>query len=256
MVDREPSKLWLISGTWERLPIGWSRKGRSRKSALKIYVKIRVLWPAVAGCFVSDADNRGLTIPSRSPSGPGVTSSTITVSGGVIIADVDVTVNIQHFDVGALEIYLTAPDSTEIFLAGADNGGPNFIQTVFDQVWNLILPFFTSVKPGDQLAQLPQNPRPTPFLHLCAVYIGGPWPHDMTLSHINIATKQLLVPFRVRRLISTKKVHRTLEAINPLTAWIIWMEGTALGLGNWQSTIGHLLTLEHWKIGNFASAED
>ncbi len=33
--------------------------------------------------------------------------------------------------------------------------------------------FFTLDKPGYQLAQLPQNPRPTPFLQLGAVYLGG-----------------------------------------------------------------------------------
>ncbi len=33
--------------------------------------------------------------------------------------------------------------------------------------------FFTPVKPGYQLAQLPQNSRPTPFVLLCGVYLGG-----------------------------------------------------------------------------------
>ncbi len=112
--------------------------------------------------------------------------------------------------------------------------GVDFTQTVLDQVLYLILLFFSlRLSRGYKLAQLPQNPRPTPFLHLGAVYLGGPWSRDMTLNHISrVATNQLLLPFRVRQPLSLPELHPSQERINPMKAWMLSMERTALGVGN------------------------
>jgi subtilisin-like proprotein convertase family protein len=74
------------------------------------------------------------TIPDDSSGG---VTSTLTIPNPGLIKDLDVTISrITHGWVGDLSIQLTGPDGTTVELAehpgGPDNGGKNFVDTVFD----------------------------------------------------------------------------------------------------------------------------
>jgi subtilisin-like proprotein convertase family protein len=74
------------------------------------------------------------SIPDDSSAGA---SSTLTVANPGVIKDVDVSISrITHPWVGDITIQVTAPDGTTVRLAehpgGPDNGGKNFVDTVFD----------------------------------------------------------------------------------------------------------------------------
>jgi subtilisin-like proprotein convertase family protein len=75
----------------------------------------------------------GGAIPDDSAAG---LVSTINVPGPGVVKDLDVRVNINHSWVGDLRVDLTGPDGTTVRLAehpgGPDNGGQNFVNTVFD----------------------------------------------------------------------------------------------------------------------------
>jgi subtilisin-like proprotein convertase family protein len=75
-----------------------------------------------------------LSIPDDSAAGA---SSTLTIASPGVIKDLDVSIaRITHGWVGDLTIQLTGPDGTTVRLAehpgGPDNGGKNFVDTVFD----------------------------------------------------------------------------------------------------------------------------
>ncbi|MEA2468378.1 MAG: hypothetical protein QOJ57_2504, partial [Thermoleophilaceae bacterium] len=76
-------------------------------------------------------------VPKAIPDGSGSASSTLTIADPSRVADLNVSISrITHTWVGDLRIELIGPDGTSVLLAdqpgGPDNGGDNFVNTVFD----------------------------------------------------------------------------------------------------------------------------
>lgn len=67
------------------------------------------------------------------PNAGTVTESIISITDDKVIADVNVTVNLNHTFVSDLELKLVGPDNTEVILSFENGGsGNNYIDTVFD----------------------------------------------------------------------------------------------------------------------------
>jgi subtilisin-like proprotein convertase family protein len=109
----------------------------------------------------SVADSPGLTIPDDSSLG---VTSTLTIPSPGRIKDLDVRIGrITHSWVGDLVIELKGPDGTTVTLArhpgGPDNGGQDFVQTVFDDeadtnISSGLAPYTGSFRPqSDQLSR-------------------------------------------------------------------------------------------------------
>jgi subtilisin-like proprotein convertase family protein len=105
--------------------------------------------------------NVPLSIPDDSSAG---VASTLAISNAGVIKDLDVSISrITHGWVGDLTIQLTGPDGTTVKLAeqpgGPDNGGDDFVETVFDDEAALNIssgtaPFTGSFRPqNDELSR-------------------------------------------------------------------------------------------------------
>jgi subtilisin-like proprotein convertase family protein len=67
------------------------------------------------------------------PNSGSVTERIINIADDKVISDVNVTININHVNVGDLEIKLVGPDNTEVILSNMNGGtGDNYTNTIFD----------------------------------------------------------------------------------------------------------------------------
>lgn len=67
------------------------------------------------------------------PNSGSITERIINISDDKVISDINVTININHVNVGDLEIKLVGPDNTEVMLSNMNGGtGDNYTNTVFD----------------------------------------------------------------------------------------------------------------------------
>ncbi len=95
------------------------------------------------------------TINSQIVIGPTITST---------IVDLNVTINIIHPRVEDLDLFLVAPDGTEIELSTDNgNGGANYTNTIFDDAAGIsitagVAPFTGTFRPEEVLAQLNDGP--------------------------------------------------------------------------------------------------
>jgi subtilisin-like proprotein convertase family protein len=115
--------------------------------------------------FTTPADNQpsfnygGAAVPIPDNNTTGATAS-IVVSDVKEVLDVNVLVTIAHLNVGDLELYLIAPDATQIPLAlRRGGGGDNFTNTLFDDgaatpISAGVAPFTGSFKPEAPLSAL------------------------------------------------------------------------------------------------------
>ncbi|RLC74448.1 MAG: hypothetical protein DRI61_16590, partial [Chloroflexi bacterium] len=79
----------------------------------------------------ASADNLNIAIPDNGC--PNYTTHTIAVNASGTIQDVDVFIkNITHDYDGDLDIYVKGPDGTEVELSTDNDGGQNYINTIFD----------------------------------------------------------------------------------------------------------------------------
>ncbi|HEX2475613.1 MAG TPA: proprotein convertase P-domain-containing protein [Lacipirellulaceae bacterium] len=116
----------------------------------------------VLGDPVAGGQQFSSTIVSPIPNNGGMLDSTITVAAGntSVISDVNVTLNIAHPIDEELDIFLIAPNGTEIELS-TDNGGSgdNYTNTTFDDAAIISIaagaaPFTGTFRPEEILAQL------------------------------------------------------------------------------------------------------
>jgi subtilisin-like proprotein convertase family protein len=104
-----------------------------------------------------DATDTPVAIPDANPTGA---SSMITVSSPFAVVDVEVLVNITHTYTGDLDLYLIAPDGTEVLLSDQNGGsGNNYIDTHFDDEADDAIsggsaPFTGSFRPDQPLSVL------------------------------------------------------------------------------------------------------
>ena len=100
----------------------------------------------------SDENTANVLIRAGSPA-----ESIINVAENKIISDINVTLNIQHIDVGDLEVKLVSPNNTEVILSNANGGnGDNYTDTIFDDdadsnIGSDIAPFTGSYIPDGDL---------------------------------------------------------------------------------------------------------
>src|SRR5205823_4508967 len=110
----------------------------------------RVIKSQLSDLFQAGPTQINLTVPPQGDGGSGdetkdVLLSTITVNQpGVMISDLNVTLNIQHPNDSDLTIWLISPDGTQILLA-LNELGTNFTNTTFDD--DSLNPIFLGTAP-------------------------------------------------------------------------------------------------------------
>lgn len=126
-----------------------------------VYSTIYTFKTAMVNCAITN-NNTSVAIPNATTNGteaaPGV--STINITNGELITDVNVTVNITYGYVEDLRMVLTSPTGTTVELVKnlASNSGANFTNTVFDDAGAIAITATVAANAPFTATYSPENP--------------------------------------------------------------------------------------------------